>query len=115
MSPEMMAIIGVGVALLAAQLSVVGLLVTLMIQAEKRNIQRLDRLEDQMNRRFDAQDERVRSLEQGQARMDQRIQGLEQGQARMDQRIQGLEQGQAGLANEISGLKDLITHSSRPE
>ena len=134
MSAGMMAIIGVGVALLVAQLSVAGLLVTLMIQSEKRNIQRIDRLEYQMNRRFDQmqgemnrrfdqmQGEMNRQFDQTQGEMnrrfdaqDERIRALEQGQARIDERIRGLERGQAQLSNELSGLKDLITHSSRSE
>ena len=131
MSPEMITIIGVGVALLAAQLSVAGLLVTLMIQSEKRNIQRIDRLEDRMNRQFEQmQGEMNRRFEQMQGEMNRRFdrledqtnQRFEQMQGEMnrrfdgqDERVRGLEQGQARLSGQFSELKDFLSHQSGPE
>ena len=142
MSPEMITIIGVGIALLAAQLSVAGLLVTLMIQSEKRNIQRIDRLEDRMNRQFEQmqgemnrrfeqmQGEMNRQFEQMQGEMNRRFdrledqtnQRFEQMQGEMnrrfdgqDERVRGLEQGQARLSGQFSELKDFLSHQSGPE
>ena len=120
MSPEMITIIGVGVALLAAQLSVAGLLVTLMIQSEKRNIQRIDRLEDRMNRQFEQmqgemnrrfdrlEDQTNQRFEQMQGEMNRRFDG-------QDERVRGLEQGQARLSGQFSELKDFLSHQSGPE
>ena len=131
MSPEMITIIGVGVALLAAQLSVAGLLVTLMIQSEKRNIQRIDRLEDRMNRQFEQmQGEMNRRFEQMQGEMNRRFDRMEEQTNyrfdRMqtetnrrfdaqDERLRGLEQGQARLSGQFSELKDFLSHQSGPE
>ena len=131
MSPEMITIIGVGVVLLAAQLSVAGLLVTLMIQSEKRNIQRIDRLEDRMNRQFEQmQGEMNRRFEQMQGEMNRRFDRMEEQTNyrfdRMqtetnrrfdaqDERVRGLEQGQARLSGQFSELKDFLSHQSGPE
>lgn len=98
MSPELIAIIGVGIALLTVQISIAGLLVTLMLQSEKRSNQRIDRLEDRI----------THELQQFRAETKEQF-------AAMDERVRGLEQGQARLAAELSLLKDLFTHFLRPE
>ena len=93
MSPELIAIIGVGIALLTVQISIAGLLVTLMLQSERRTNQRLDRLEDRVIREI--QLFRAETKEQFTA---------------MDERVRGLERGQSRLAAELSLLKDFFTH-----
>ena len=120
MSPELIATIGVGIALLTVQISIAGLLVTLMLQSEKRTNQRIDRLEDriagelqlfraEINRRFEHTETQTQQhFEHGETQATQQFDAL-------NERVRGLEQGQARLAAEFSLLKDLFTHFLRPE
>ena len=82
----MVAIIGVGVSLGA-------LIVTSLNQSERRTNQRIDRLEDRMDRGF----EQLRS--EVNRRFDEQ-----------DVRIRGLEQGQAYMSGQFAELKDYFTH-----
>ena len=84
----MVAIIGVGVSLAV-------LIVTLLNQQERRTNQRIDRLEDRMDRGF----EQMRSE-------------MNQGFAQQDARIRNLEQGQAYMSGQFAELKDYFTHRS---
>ena len=122
MSPELIAIIGVGIALLTVQISIAGLLVTLMLQSEKRTNQRIDRLEDrvtreiqlfraEVNQRFERQEaETKRQFERQESQTEQRFGEVKEQFAALDERIRGLEGGQARLAAELSLLKDFFTH-----
>lgn len=142
MSPELIAIIGVGIALLTVQISIAGLLVTLMLQSEKRANQRIDRLEDrithelqlfrtEINQRFEHTETQTQQhFEHGETQTKQQFARQEdqtkqqfarqEDQAKqqfdaLNERVRGLEQGQARLAAELSLLKDLFTHFLRPE
>ena len=95
----MVAIIGVGVSLAV-------LIVTLLNQQERRTSQRIDRLEDRMDRGF----------EQLRSEMNQQSEGLRSEMNRrfdeQDVRIRGLEQGQSYMSGQFSELKDHLTHRS---
>ena len=95
MSPELIGIITVGVALFSSNLALVGLLVVLLNRSEARTNQRIDRLEDRMDRGF----EQLRGE-------------MSQGFAQQDDRIRRLEQGQAYMSGQFSELKDYLTHRS---
>ena len=122
MSPELIAIIGVGIALLTVQIAIAGLLVTLMLQSEKRTNQRLDRLEDrvireiqlfraEVNQRFERQEaETKRQFERQEDQIGQRFGEVKEQFAALDEQVRGLERGQARLAAELSLLKDFFTH-----
>ena len=73
MTPEMIAILGVGATNLAAVISMTGILVTLMLRQDRRTDrleERIDRLEERIDQRFDQMGERMQRLEQGQARLE---------------------------------------------
>ena len=94
----MVAIIGVGVSLAV-------LIVTLLNQQERRTNQRIDRLEDRMDRGF----EQMRAeMNQGFAQLRAE---MNQGFAQQDARIRNLEQGQAYMSGQFAELKDYFTHS----
>ena len=84
MSPELIAIIVMG-------LTLAGLILTLSTRQERRMERRMEQLEERMNRRMD------RLEEQTAQRFDA-----------MDVRLRGLEQGQAHLAGEMSTLREAI-------
>lgn len=134
MSPELIAIIAVGVGLLSVIIAAVGLLMHQINQSEQRSAARDNRLEDEMNRRFDQGKEEAREVEarlerqieqvridanrqyEGlRAGMNQQYEGLRaemnQGFAQQDARIRGLEQGQAYMSGQFAELKDYFTHS----
>ena len=122
MSPELIAIIGVGLALLTVQISIAGLLVTLMLQSERRTNQRIAQLEDrvireiqlfraEVNQRFERQEaETKRQFELQENQTEQRFGEVKEQFAALDERIRGVEGGQARLAAELSLLKDFFTH-----
>ena len=62
MTPDLIAILAMGFANLAAIISMAGILVMLMLRLDRR----IDRVED----RFDRVEERLQRLEQGQARLE---------------------------------------------
>ena len=106
MSPELIGIITVGVALFSANLALVGLLIVLLNRSEARTNQRIDRLEDRMDRGF----EQLRvEMSQGFAQLRAE---MSQGFAQQDDRIRRLEQGQAYMSGQFSELKDHLTHHS---
>ena len=122
MSPELIAIIGVGIALLTVQIAIAGLLVTLMLQSEKRTNQRIDQLEDrvireiqlfraEVNQRFERQEaETKRQFERQEDQTNQRFGEVKEPFDALNERVRGLEGGQARLAAELSLLKDFFTH-----
>ena len=113
MSQEMIAIIAVGVGLFGTIVALGGMMMAFMNQSERRTNQRIDRLEDQMNRGFEQlrlemnqkQEETNRGFEQLRAEMNQ-------GFAQQGARIRNLEQGQAYMSGQFSELKDHLTHRS---
>ena len=127
---------------LTVGISLGALMVTLIVQSEKRLVQRIDRLEDHTTQRFEQmQGETNRRFDQMQAEMNLRFEQMqaeinrrfeqmqaeinrrfEQMQAEMnrrfdaqDERIRGLEQGQSNLAGQFSILKDFFTHQPNTE
>ena len=115
MSPELIAIIGVGIALLTVQISIAGLLVTLMLQSEKRTNQRIDRLEDRVTReiqlfRAEVNQRFEREADQTKQQFDRQEDQTKQQFDALNERVRGLERGQARLAAELSLLKDFFTH-----
>ena len=129
MSPELIAIIGVGIAMLTVQISIAGLMVTLMLQSEKRSNQRIDRLEDRIthelqlfraetNQRFARQEDQTKQqfarmedqTKQQFARMeDQTKQQLAELETRTNQRFnqtdQRFDQLQAETQRQFSELE----------
>ena len=106
MSPELIGIITVGVALFSANLAIIGFIVILLNRSETKTNQRIDRLEDRMDRGF----------EQMRSEMNQQSEGLRSEMNRrfdeQDVRIRGLEQGQSYMSGQFSELKDHLTHRS---
>ena len=80
MTPELIAILGVGV----AGLSMAGMLITLMLRMERRLEQRIDRVEDRFDRRFDGVESRFDRVDERFDRLEERLQRLEQGQSRIE-------------------------------
>ena len=98
MSSELIAILAVGIGLLTANAGLAALLVTLIIHFDKRATERGDRLQDEMNRQFELM----------QADMNRWFDA-------QDERIRGLELGQAHLAGQFDILKDYFTHQTDTE
>ena len=98
MSSELIAILAVGIGLLTANAGLAALLVTLIIHFDKRATERGDRLQDEMNRQFELM----------QADMNRRFDA-------QDERSRGLELGQAHLAGQFDILKDYFTHQPGTE
>ena len=113
MSPELIGITGVGIALLTVGISLGALMVTLIVQSEKRLVQRIDRLEDHTTQRFEQmQGEMNLRFEQMQGEINHRFEQV-QGEINrrfdaQDERIRGLEQGQSHLSGQFSILKDFL-------
>lgn len=106
----MVAIIGVGVSLAV-------LIVTLLNQQERRTNQRIDRLEDRMDRGFEQMRSEMNQQSEGlRAEMNRQYESLQAEVNRrfdeQDVRIRGLEQGQAYMSGQFAELKDYFTHSS---
>jgi hypothetical protein len=94
----------VGVALFSANLAVAAFMVALFRRSEAQINQRIDRLEDRMDRGS----EQLRTeMNQGFAQL--RVE-MNQGFARQDDRIRRLEQGQAYMSGQFSELKDYFVH-----
>ena len=129
MTPVVVSIIGVGVALLSAVIAAAGFIIFLMSQSEKRSVERINRLEDRMNQQFlqmeDRMNQRFLQMEdrmnqrflQMEDRMNQRFDQqdtrfdrLEDQQKVTDERLRNLEQGQAYLSGQFSELKDYFVH-----
>ncbi len=122
MSPEIIAIIAVGVGLLGTIITAVGLLMHQSNQSERRSSARENRLEAEMNRRFDQVKEEAKEqearlehqIEQMRSEMNQQYEGLRAEMNRrfdeQDVRIRGLEQGQAYMSGQFSELKDYFVH-----
>jgi predicted PurR-regulated permease PerM len=107
MSPELIGITGVGIALLTVGISLGALMVTLIVQSEKRLVQRIDRLEDHTTQRFEQmQGEINHRFEQVQGEINRRFDA-------QDERIRGLEQGQSHLSGQFSILKDFFYPSAK--
>ena len=104
MSQEMIAIIAVGVGLFGTIVALGGMMMAFMNQSERRTNQRIDRLEDQMNRGF----EQLRA----EMRRPAGLSNYEPKFAQQDARIRNLEQGQAYMSGQFSELKDHLTHRS---
>ena len=98
MSPELIAILAVGVGILTANAGLAALLVTLLVHFDRRATERADRLQDEMNRQFELM----------RADMDRRFDA-------QDERVRGLERGQAHLAGQFDILKDYFTHQPGSE
>ena len=104
MSPELIGIITVGVGIFSANLVMMGFALFLINQSEKKTNQRIDRLEDRMDRGF----EQLRAeMNQGFAQLRTEV---NQGFAQQDDRIRNLERGQAHLSGQFSELKDYFVH-----
>ncbi|MCY4503694.1 MAG: hypothetical protein OXE57_19335 [Alphaproteobacteria bacterium] len=101
MTPELIAILAVGVALAG-----------LMLRNHQGLGKRMDGLEHRFDNRMDGLDKRIDGLDKRMDRLDQRIDGLEQ---RFDNRMDGFddrlrasEVAQADLKGSILGKLDLI-------
>ena len=108
MSPELIAIIAVGVACLLVYLASAGIMLVLNNRWEKQHRQRMARYDDQMGR------ESVPLPSAGHFHTDALRAEMNQGFAQQDERIRNLEDGQAHLSNQLSELKDYLVHSSSP-
>ena len=122
MSPELIGIIGVGVALMAVIATFAGLLVTLLLRMDRRNERRFEGLTAEVKAitqaqiRTDHQVEvltdqvkelagqmkdlvaEVKSLAIAQARTDEQVQALVQAQARTDEQLKDLTAEVKGIA-----------------
>ena len=94
MTSELFQFVAIIVAVIGVGVSLAVLTVTLLNQQERRTNQRIDRLEDRMDRGF----------EQLRAEVNRRFD-------EQDVRIRGLEQGQAYMSGQFAELKDYFTHS----
>ena len=106
MSTELIAILAVGVGLLSAVIALGGTMIALINQSERRSNQRMDRLEDRMDQGFEQLRAEMTQLN-GSLRDEMNRRFDEQ-----DVRIRGLEQGQAYLSGQLSAIKDYFTHDS---
>ncbi len=95
MSPELIGILGVGIGLLTAIIALGALNVTLISQSERRTALQIEQLKTEMDRRFD------QMYGETNRRFDAQ-----------DERIRGLEHGQAHLAGQLDVLKDYFTHQA---
>ena len=108
--------LGLGITTLTVGIALAGLLVTLMVQQEKRSTERTDRLERHTMERIDRVENQFAEFRAEQSRQfDQFRAEISQQLAGMDNRIRGLEQGQAHLSGEFSALKDFFTHRREAE
>ena len=119
--------LGLGITTLTVGIALAGLLVTLMVQQEKRSTERTDRLERHTMERIDRLENQFAEFRAEQSRQfaefraeqsrqfDQFRAEISQQLAGMDNRIRGLEQGQAHLSGEFSALKDFFTHRREAE
>ena len=105
MTPEMIAIISVGVAL-------AGLMVTLFIRIDRRFEQmearinrRFEQMEARNERRFEQTDTSIRESEQ---RLDAKIAALDAKVVTLDHRVATLELGQARLEGLLDGLREAL-------
>ena len=94
MTPEMIAIISVGVAL-------AGLMVTLFIRIDRR----FEQMEARNERRFEQTDTSIRESEQ---RLDAKIAALDAKVVTLDHRVATLELGQARLEGLLDGLREAL-------
>jgi predicted nucleic acid-binding Zn-ribbon protein len=104
MTPELIAILSVGVAGFL-------LMLTLFTRLERR----IDRLETRMEDRMDRMETRLQALEQGQAELKGLGDRIDRIEARMDDRmdrietrLQALEQGQAELKGSLDVIRDAL-------
>ena len=128
MSPEIVSIIGVGIALLTVIAAFAGLLVTLLLRMDRRNERRFEGLTAEVKAvtqaqiRTDHQVEvltdqmkelvsEVKALAIAQARTDEQVQGLTEqvkalviAQARTDEQVQALVQAQARTDEQVQAL-----------
>lgn len=81
MTPEMITIVSVGLALGAMQLTILQIV-----------LKRIDRFEDQNNDRFDRLEDRVGRLEDRVERLETRMSGLEQRQSKLEGMLDGLRE-----------------------
>jgi len=92
-----------------------GTMIVLMNQSERRSIQRIDRLEERMDRGFEQmRAEMNQGFAQLRAEMSQGFAQLRaemsQGFERQDGQTRSLEQGQAYMSGQFSELKDYFVH-----
>ena len=97
MTPEMIAILGIGATNLAAIISMTGILVTLMLRQDRR----IDRLEERIDRLEERIDQRFEGV-------NQRFEGVNQRFDQMEERMQRLEQGQARLEGELAIIREVL-------
>ena len=106
MSAELIAILAIGAGMVTIFLTFAGLVLALINQSNKESRQRMERLEDRMERGF----EQLRAeMNQGFAQVRAE---MNQGFAQQDARIRNLEQGQAYMSGQFSELKDYFIHRS---
>lgn len=94
MSPELIGILTVGVAVIAVMLTALQRIDRRFERVEER----IDTLEERIDKRFERIEERVDTLEE---RMNKRIDGVED-------RIASLEKGQARLEGLLDGLREAL-------
>jgi predicted PurR-regulated permease PerM len=94
MTPEMIAILSVGVAL-------AGLVVTFIVRIDKR----FEQLETRNERRFQQLEASIRESEQ---RLDVRIASLDTKIVALDSRVAVLERGQARLEGLLDGIREAL-------
>ena len=97
MTPEMIAILAVGVALAG-----------LMLRSHQGLGKRMDALERQFDKRIDGLDKRIDGLDKRMDGFDKRIDGFDKRMDGFDERLRSLETGQAELKGTILGKLDLI-------
>ena len=105
MTPEMIAIVSVGVAL-------AGLILTLFIRTERRFEQmearidsRFEQMETRIDRRFEHTDTSIRESEQ---RLDAKIVTLDAKIVALDSRVSVIERGQARLEGLLDGIREAL-------
>ena len=113
MSPELIGILGVGIGLLTAMIAMAATGVVLINQSEKRTAAQIEQLRADTNRRFDQmQEDMNRRFDQAQAENNRRFDQIQERLDAQDERIRGLELGQAHLAGQFDILKDYFMHQT---
>ena len=104
MTPELPQFLATIIAVIGVGFTLAALIVTLLNQQERRTNQRIDRLEERMDRGFE-------QLRAGTKQQYEQLRAeMNQGFAQQDARVRNLEQGQAFMSGQFSELKDYFIH-----
>ncbi len=98
MSPELIAILAVGVALGG-----------MILQGQRSLGQRLDKRMDGLDKRMDGLDKRMDRLDQRLDRLDRRMDGLDRRMDGLDARLRAVEAGMAEIKGQLMIVRDYIS------